>query len=207
MKKRIVFIILIILSAVAFGQSSIEYLQTDEASTSRIRPNLYYDLPLGIEGFTFIEFYTDKSSEYYGETYLTKNVIGMFGVRADIFHTSLFEDVIGFGIYADIVSNDNLFFQLKYIPAYFEFRGIERWKRFGVLGYCLAWDFTANPLGRWQLNSFADFNIHAQELSYGEIYLDKYVTDDFLIGLGADLRTIGEAAPEAKLGIDLKFMF
>jgi hypothetical protein len=223
MKKLFVLFVTLFSVIAIQAQNNLEYVQTSDWETARIRPNLYYEfLPFGISGFTFFEAYMKSmevdeggTAKFYGETYLTKNFGGKLswlGVRADVYHSDFFKNYAGLGFHIQPIDNDDVFLEFKYVPWHMQFVGTETVEHFGMAGFFLSWNFTLPVLKDVTLWTYQNINVHAEggpQWYYGEAYLYKSI-GNYAIGAGADFRppTSGEGLwPSVNWGVILQYTF
>jgi hypothetical protein len=212
-KKIILFLFIVILttgvSSFLYGQNNFEYVQTPSKETSRVRPNLYYDLPLNIKGYSFLELYMDGKN-YLGRTFLTKNVKGVFGVEVHAYYSSFFEDYIGIGPIITIPTKDSTtIFTLSLMPAFTSFKG--KYQGNYMLGeFVFFKEFKFHSIGTWRINSFGMINFAAKggpAWEYGEFYLEKTLGSHFYLGAGADLFCNTKWYPDPDWGLKLGYSF
>jgi hypothetical protein len=209
--KKIFLILLFIgLSAMfysASAQSNFEYLQTNSKETSRLRPNLYYTLPLEVKGYSFLELYLDGKN-YFGQTFLTKDIKGIFGVEVHAYYSSFFEDYIGVGPIITLPTKKSTIFTLSFMPAFMNYHG-KYLSHYLLSEFVFFKEFKIPSLGTWRINSFGIINLGAKggpAWEYGEAYLEKPIWKLF-IGVGADLFCNTKWYPDPNWGVKLGYNF
>jgi hypothetical protein len=191
----------------AKAQSNIELMQTTDKATSRVRPNLFYGLPFGVKGYTFIEFYEDGKS-YYAKTGLTKKIKGGLDARVEVLDFSAATDKIGIGLEYKIPTKEETFAKVKVMPVYFGFDG-KYAKPKVVMGFYFEQKIYVPILKDAKVVAFGEINIAAKggpTWSYGELHVQKSL-DDFILGIGTDLTCDGNITPHCGLSIKLGYMF
>ncbi len=191
-----------------FGQNNFEYLQTDSKETSRWRPNIYYTGPFGIKGYTYVEFYNTGDS-FFGQTFLTKEIKGIFGVEVNTYYASFFSDYVGIGPKITVPTDKSTLLTFSLIPAFIEFNG--KYKRNYVLGeFVFFKEFNIPSLGKWRINSFGVINLASKggpTWDYGEVYLEKPVGIHLFLGTGADLFCNTKWYPNPNWGAKIGYSF
>ena len=191
------------------GQNSFEFLKTDKSATTRVRPNLYYNLPLNVKGYSYVEIYADGKN-YYGETYLTKDVIGPIGIQGQVDFANTFNDYGGLGIIATIPLKDTTtLLTFSFMPFFHEFQG-QRLKEFMLLEFVFYKEFKVTIVGTFRINTFGQMNMIASggpQWYYGEAYLEKPFGKHFFLGAGLDLFTNDKWYPDAVPAFKLGYTF
>lgn len=185
----------------------IERMQTLEKETSRTRPTFTYSLPGDIKGMTFIEFY-DTGKDYYAKTGLTKKITGKLDARTDILDMSWAKDQAGFGLEYTLQASDKAVAKVKAMPVYFGFDG-KYIESKAVLGFYYQQKVYVPILKDAMVVALGEIDVAAKggpKWSYGELHVQKTL-DDFVIGIGADLRTKGKLLPQPELSVKLGYVF
>jgi len=209
-KKALTTILAGVLAATTMtgtAQSSIERMQTTEKSTSRIRPHLFYDLPFGVKGYTFIEFYDDGSS-YYAKTGLTKKITDHLDARVDVIDISSATDQIGLGLEYKIPTGEKTLAKVKAMPVYFGFDG-KYVKSKAVMGFYYHQKIHVPILKDASVVAFGEIDLAKKggpTWSYGELHVQKSLKD-YVLGIGADLKSDGDITPHPELSIKLGYVF
>ena len=185
---------------------NVEGIKSFEAGKSYIRPNLFYDLPLGIKGYTFGEFYEDGDNHFI-KTNLTKNIYGNFNARAQIINGTNLTDKIGIGPDVVIPTPEKIFAKMYFIPAFIDPKAKKIDNR-SILGYFVSADL---PLGFKSL-SFGEINVAGKngvEWAYGEIGLEKEILKDISLSYNPALRNdgVGKAVPRLEHRATAKYAF
>jgi len=191
----------------AKAQSSVEVMQTSEKSTARVRPNLFYSLPFCVKGYTFIEFYEDGKS-YYAKTGLTKKVAKDLDARVEVLDFSCATDQVGLGLEYKIPTKEGTFAKVKAMPIYFGFDGKYIQSK-AIMGFYVEQKIYVPILKDAKVVAFGEINMAAKSgptWSYGELHVQKSL-DDFIVGLGCDLRCGGKITPHPELSIKLGYVF
>jgi hypothetical protein len=209
MKKIILFIILTGLFYSSRAQNNFEYVQTNSKECSRVRPNLYYELPITIKGYSFLELYTDGQN-YLGQTFLAKNIKGIFGVEVHAYYSSFFEDYIGVGPMITFPTKDSTtILTLSFMPTFIGFKG--KYQSNYMLGEIVFFrEFNFPSLGTWRINSFGIINLAAKGgplWEYGEFYLEKTLGSHLYLGAGTDLVCNSHWYPDLHWGLKLGYSF
>lgn len=189
------------------AQSNIELMQTADKTTSRVRPNLFYKLPGGIKGYTFIEFYEDGKN-YYAKTGLTKKIAGSLDARADIIDMSFAKDQVGLGLEYKLPTGEKTFAKVKAMPVYFGMDGKYIQSK-AVLGYYFEQKVYVPLIKDAKVVAFGEIDVAAKggpKWSYGELHAQKSL-DDFVLGIGVDLRSKGKLIPQPELSVKLGYVF
>jgi hypothetical protein len=209
MKKIILFITLAGLFSSAYTQSNFEYVQADSKANSRVRPNLYYEFPGEVNSYSFLELYMDGKN-YLGQTFLTRNIKGVFGVEVHAYYSSFFEDYIGLGPIITFPTKDSTtIFTLSFMPWFTSFKG--HYQSNYMLGEIVFFkEFKFPFLGTWRINSFGIINIGAKGgpiWEYGELYIEKPIGSHIYLGAGTDLFCNSKWYPDPKFAIKIGYSF
>jgi hypothetical protein len=212
MKKIILLNLVVLFTSLFFSanaQSNFEYIHTDSKENSKARPNLYYELPLNIKGYSFLELYMDGQN-YLGQTFFTKSIKGIFGVEVHAYYSSFFTDYIGIGPTISIPMKDSTaVFTLSLMPAFTDFKG--KYQSNYMLGeFVFFKEFKFTSLGRWRINSFGIINLGAKggpAWEYGEFYIEKPIGKHFFLGAGLNGFCNNKWYPDPNWGIKLGYSF
>ena len=211
MKKTILLFVVILTTGIYFvlnAQSNLEYFQTDAQETSRIRPNLFYELPGKINGYSMVDFYTDGTS-YFGETFLTRDVVGIVGLELHAYYSSLFTDYAGIGPIVNVpIGDSTTIFTLSFLPLFVDFDG-KYVKEYMLAEIVFITEFNLPIIGNLRINSFGQINLAANGgpfWQYGEAYLEKPIWK-IHIGIGADLLANDKVYPDPNWGIKVGYNF
>jgi hypothetical protein len=168
---------------------NLKYFQaTKPAECSYTEANTFYSLPGGINGYTFMDVYGDRTSS--GKTTLSKKTgednISLIGriVHSD---EPLTEAGIGF---QNQVNLKNGYFSVNLIPFFFDKEGNHESGRMAI-EYCFG-----RELGRgFNLEAFGDWMINHGKTSwdYGEIELTKKFGKHLKIGYSGALCSHGNS--------------
>lgn len=191
----------------AKAQSSLELMQTREEATTRLRPNLFYQLPGGVKGYTFGEFYRG-SDAYVTRTNLTKELGESLDAKLQATTGAGFTGDAGLGLEYEIPAGDKTTAKVKALPVYVGFDGEYRDDK-AVLGFYVDHKVYVPILKDMHVVAFGQIDVAAKggpQWSYGELHAQKTL-DDFVIGLGMDLRGDGDLAPDPKVSVKLGYVF
>jgi hypothetical protein len=177
---------------------NIEYIQSEHPENSYLRANIFYKLPKKIEGFTFLEL--DKNGDYFGKTYLDREIKKGFGFRAVGIHSGKLLRELGLGVNAVIPKTPkNIFANVGLIPLW-----IGSGRNEISLQYFASVDL---PKG-FNLSSFGEWDFsrgNGPEWDYGEFKLEKRF-GSFFVGYNPALVGKGNAIPglehRATLGVN-----
>lgn len=187
--------------------SNIELMQTKDQSTSRVRPNLFYELPGDVKGYTFAEFYEDGGA-YLAKSSLNKNLKGSLDAQLQVVNGSGFTDQAGLGVDYKIPTGDNTFAKVKALPVYVGFDG-KRVQNKAVIGFYVDRKVYVPVLKDIHVVAFSEINLAAKDgpaWSYGEIHAQKSL-DDFVVGLGLDLSHKDGLVPDPHVSVKLGYVF
>ncbi|MFH1311578.1 MAG: hypothetical protein ABIH65_04195 [Nanoarchaeota archaeon] len=167
---------------------NLEAIKSFEPGQSYFRPNIFYDLPLGIKGYTFGEFYQDGEN-YFIKTNLTRNIHKNLNVKAQVICGSNLTDKIGVGLDAVIPMPEKTFARGYFIPAFIDTKAKKIDNR-SIIGYFVSADL---PLG-FKALSFGEINVagkNGAEWTYGEIGLEKEILKNFSVSYNPALKNNG----------------
>jgi len=148
---------------------NVKYIESERKELSYIQNNNFYNLPLGIKGYTFFELYKDKG--YYGKTSLERAITDNVNIKGQVIHTNNPVSKEGIGISAKLPTK-KFNFKASYLPFWVDKSGkhIDR----EIAGYSFG---TNLPLGA-KLEAFGEWDISkSAQWCYGEIELSKNFGD------------------------------
>ncbi|MBW2982722.1 hypothetical protein KY327_00290 [Candidatus Woesearchaeota archaeon] len=190
----------------AKAQSSLELMQTGEEATTRIRPNLFYQLPGGVKGYTFGEFY-QGSDAYITKTDLTRELGESLDAKLQATTGAGFTGDVGLGLEYETPTGGKTTAKVKALPVYLGFDGKPVDDK-AVLGFYVDHKVYVPLLKDMHVVAFGEVNVGAAggpQWSYGELHAQKTL-DDFVIGLGLDLRGKGDVTPDPKVSVKLGYV-
>ncbi|MFA5797666.1 MAG: hypothetical protein WC916_06575 [Candidatus Woesearchaeota archaeon] len=168
-----------------------EVIKSLKPGSSYERLNAEYQLPAGIKGFTFAEFYSDGNS-YFSKTALTKQVVENVGVMGQMVNGSGFDDHAGLGVSIVVPTPDKTFAKVYVVPKYFTSNGTP------VDNKCVAGYYAEAELPLdMKISSFGEVNLNGTngvEWMYGEVNLEKKLTDNISISYNPALQNKAEGS-------------
>jgi len=174
---------------------SIEAVKSFKPKQSYVRPQLFYDLPADIKGFTFMEFYQDGDS-FFGRTRLTKEVAKGIGLRSDIIHGTGFPNNYGLGLNVDMPKNKIL--KNLYLTPFLVDNKLKKVENKVLAGYFasikLPFDMQLSSFGEWNLNGK-----NGVQWTYGELNLEKKLSDKLSVSYNPALKNRGAGKPIPRL--------
>lgn len=179
----------------AKAQSNVEYIQNAKQETSRIRPNLFYNLPGDVKAYTFIEFYNDGDN-YFAKTTLNKSLGHGISARTEIKNSSFFKDYAKLGMTYSLPI-DGVSSSLKFLP--FNVNTSGEFSSPMTVGYSVS-----KKWGPVSLSSFGEYDIANKTWGYGETYVG-YNVGQFEIAAGVDIRSDLENVIKLDPGVKLTF--
>lgn len=182
---------------------SLEAIKSLTPKKSYLRPMLSYDLPLGVKGSSFLEFYQDGSS-YFGKTILTKKINKGIGLRAGVNHGSGFTDNYNLGV-SVAIPGKKTFTNFYYSPLCVDNK-LKKMKNKALAGYFIS---TKLPFGL-ELNSFGQLNLNAEggaQWNYGEMNLEKKLNKNLAVSFNPALRNQGGPIPKLEPRFTVKYSF
>jgi hypothetical protein len=200
----------------AQGSFNVEGIVSFEKNNSYVRPNLFYGLPSGVKGFTFLEMYTKdeegNSQGYFGKTTLTKNFLEDKKInpqiKTQIKHADSPFTSASPGIGAGFSALDGkLTGSVDVYPLWFD-KAFSKLKNEVIGGYFISLDL---PKG-FNVNSFGQFNLANKEgptWAYGEVSANKNLGKKWNLGYNPALKSkgFGKFAPRVEHRITLKRNF
>ena len=168
--------------------------------------NFSYKLP-GVEGFTFMDFYTNEGAGYCGRTSLDKTLIAdSIGPRVQAYHYNepFSEGGVGIGIKIPSLPKD-VFAKVNIMPVWINKEGKYDGKR-AMIDYCFSMplpkQFTLSGFGGWNLAKGSTWD-------YGEFELSRPIYKNIKLGIGTALESRGDrkALPEVAGRITLRVTF
>jgi hypothetical protein len=179
---------------------SIDAVMSSKHKKSYMRPCLSYELPGGIKGFSFLEFYKNANEKeakpYFGRTNLTKEIVKGLGLRADATHGSGGLNTYGLGLNATI-PNKTVFANLYFVPFWRNGK-LQKVENKTLAGYFAK---TELPFGL-ELSSFGEWNLNGKngvEWTYGELNLEKKLNKNLSVSYNPALKNRGAGKPIPKL--------
>ena len=130
-----------------------------------IEPTAEYKLPLGIQGFTFVDLYKEG---YFGQTDLTKTV-GRINIRSRTIHNNELHTKTGIGINKDIeLFNEKLYVSASILPLWFDNKGF-------IKRQTADYFFSLKLGENWSLDGFGEWELTKGKIRwvYGELDLGK----------------------------------
>jgi hypothetical protein len=139
----------------------------EEGVKPYVAANMFYQMPSGIDGFTFVNF---SEGGYYGKTTLKKQIDEGISVRGQTVHANEPITQTGVGIGAVVPGlPKNTFLEVNYMPAWFDENGLVEDQ--AQAGYFVSVNLPAGI----QLSSFGDWNVTGlnPKWMYGEVEVSK----------------------------------
>lgn len=124
MKKLLFASLLFLLGAKAEAQVNDFYLKminNFEQKQIIAEPTVDYNLPEDINGFTFIDLY---KGGFFGQTDLTKKIVGNVNAKARTMHENEIHTKTGTGLNYDLIDNKKLYANVSLLPIWFNNKGI-----------------------------------------------------------------------------------
>lgn len=184
-------------TAIAQTKATVEVIKSTETGKTYIRPSLSYKLPGEIKGYSFEELYSDRTM--FGKTSLTKSITDEQGLLMQAIYGTAPKTTIGAGLYSKIPSPNGTFVKVHYVPFWIDMDGKKVDK--SIIGYFASINL---PLDL-KLSSFGELDVSkSPKWTYGEIGLEKKITDDMTISYQPALIGKGKVTPTLEHRIDLK---
>ncbi len=183
-----------------------EVIKSLKPASSYGRLNADYQLPTGIKGYTFAEFYSDGNS-YFSKTTFTKPVIGNVSAMGQMVNGTGFEDHAGLGVSVVIPTPDHTFAKAYIVPRYLSSAGSP------IDNKCVAGYYAeANLPLDMKISSFGEVNLNGKngaEWMYGELNLEKKLTDKVSVSYNPALQNKGpgDITPAIEHRFTLKYEF
>ena len=175
----------------------IEARESLEHPESFVRTNIFHDVK-DLKGYTFIDLYGPHG--YFGKTTLSKQIKGPLSSIVQAVYGSDFETKYGAGLSLESTLGESAFGKVHIIPAWTtkaEFRDVMK----PTVGYFVTVDL---PKG-FTLSSFGEATIGKKsEWKYGEITLEKKLSDKVSVRYHPALRSQGKLKPRYEHGIGIK---
>ena len=166
-------------------------------TTQIIKPSATYDLPLGVKGFSTMNFFENGS--YVGKTKLTKNV-GYVDLIADATFRSFMNNSYALGASTKIPTPDKTFANVSVYPVSIDSEG-------QIEDKLIAGLFTsANLPGGLRLSNLTEIDAKNSKWSYGEVDLSKQIKN-FKIGSNVALTPKEGLKPQAQYRIRIGYDF
>jgi len=130
-------------------------------------PTANYKLPLGVEGFTFVDLY---KSGFFGQTDLTKK-ISKINIRSRIIHNNELYTKSGIGINKDFsFVNDKIYLSMSCLPIWFDKEGF-------LKRQTIDYFFNVDLAKGWSLNGFGEWQLQDKKVNwvYGEFDFGKNI--------------------------------
>jgi len=187
--------------------ANLERINSFKQDCSYFRPNLSYNLPLEVKGFTFGEFYEKDKKDYLVKTSLDKEVYEDLGVKSQIVAGSNFDTKLGLGMSLNLPTPEKTSAKVYFLPVWKDKTGKNIENR-SMLGYSasaqLPLEFKASTFGEINLNGKDGF-----EYAYGEIKLEKELLKGFFISYNPALKNtgVGKLNPKLEQRITAKYEF
>lgn len=177
--------------------SSMEYhLQSDSPNKGRI--NMFYNLPLKTQVYSFIELY-DEDGYFLKNMFYTPLIKGL-GSKVETKHCGAFNDKAGVGLEYCAKLPGGIVSSVKALPLWVDKEGLV--SNDFVLGYFLAKDFHVSKNVDLCLSSFGEVNADSKggpSWSYGESDLTaklKTNVGQFDLGVGFNHICSGDLLPD-----------
>lgn len=198
-KKTIATIATVVALALPMKAQSgtVEAITSLETGDSYLRPTISYQLPESVKGSSFHEFYEDGT--HFGKTTLEKGITDDQGIKIQAKYGSHMPTKTGAGFYTKIPSPDDTFVKVSYIPLWLDLHGKKQDSQ--IFGYYVS---VYLPLDM-KLSSFGEIDIQQQKWTYGELGLEKKITDDLSISYQPSLTGDGDIIPKPEHRIDIKY--
>jgi hypothetical protein len=181
-----------------FTPSSFEYhIAPDGHHKGRI--NLFYELPLKTEAYSFMEFY--GKGGYFGKTMLHTPITKKgTGFKTEVKHHSFGPVTAGIGFEQEGMLPGDVFASIKFLPVVFDRNGYV--ENQAILGYFASKVIPINRNLNINISSFLDFNIagkNGPECDYGETDATleiKTKHGQIDTGIGYNHNVTGKFAPD-----------
>jgi hypothetical protein len=180
---------------------SIDAVISSKHKKSYMRPCLSYNLPWGVNGFSFLEFYKNanegEAKPYYGRTKLTKEVIKGLGLRVDATHGSGGSNTYGAGLNVNLPKDKIL--KNLYLTPFWVNGKLQKVENKTLAGYFAS---TKLPFGL-EASSFGEWNLNGKDgvgWTYGEINIEKkFNKGKFSVAYNPALKNKGAGKPIPRL--------
>ena len=159
---------LILVNSVAKAQDSKFSIKLPYNLTEKnilAEPTAEYKLPGKINGFTFIDLF---SNEYYGQTDLTKK-LGSVNVRSRIINNNELYTKSGIGLNKDLeLFDEKVYLSVSILPLWFDKKGY-------LNRQTMDYFFNVNLGKNWSLNGFGEWELQNKKVNwvYGELDIGK----------------------------------
>jgi hypothetical protein len=173
-------------------KGNVEKIFSQKKENSYVRLNAFYGLPLGINGYTFIEHYKDGKG-YFGKSMLAKPITKNLAGKMEMIHINDPLSQAGFGLEATLPTPKGTTAKVKFLPVYLDDKG-KYVKDKKVLGY-----FIFADLGKgFEFSGFGEYNADAKQWGYGEFELNKSLGKGIKIGYNPALMPEGKPLPKVE---------
>ena len=169
---------------------SLEFLKPQTENLQRARINAFYEIPGGVNAYTFVEHYTGDDSNL-SKTILSKNIYKGLTVNKDVVVGTGFRHAnlgVGFG-----TGNKKGFLSLKFLPLTY---GKDGFRQDNVVGVAGSYD-TSRFIPDSNLEGFLEASLGKglnfdPKVSFGELYFNKDINlgknrGTLGVGIGADI--------------------
>jgi len=180
---------------------SFEYIKSLDKADHYFRPTVTFTLPVDVKGMSFGEFYKDGT--VYTKTTLSKPVTKNFGAMEQTITFSGAETKFGLGAYAILPMPKNMFAKTYIVPTWITDKGQK--VNSTIAGYFVS---AKLPLDI-TLSSFGEVDLSAEggpKWSYGEIGIEKKITDNLSVSYQPALKNQGKLLPAVEHRIELKYL-
>jgi hypothetical protein len=184
------------------GQTSINYIETNESKTSHAKLKSNYTLLGNVNGFTFTNFY--KQFGYFGETEIDKGLVKGIGPKVKLTHANHPFSKATFGVSGIVpYMPKNTFTKISLLPVSVDNEGNldDVMSANFLTSVNLPFDFNLSAFGGWNF----DGNKKPQ-WNYGELDLSKKVSN-FVIGYNPSLTNNGDFSPELNHRLRIGYAF
>lgn len=179
--------------------ASLEAITSLEQNNTYLRPTIIYNLGNEIKGMTFHEFYQDKT--HFGKTTLSKNVTDEQALMLQAIYGTFPQTTAGIGVSSVIPSPKGTFAKIYFVPLWANSEGINQDR--SIVGYYVSANL---PLGM-KFHSFGEINVAEKnpKWGYGEIGIEKNITEDLSISYQPALYGTGLVTPALEHRVDIKY--
>jgi hypothetical protein len=173
----------------ALSQNNVERIQSRVPEHRFIRANIFYKLPLSIDGYSFTEYY-DKGNAFFGKTTLSKDITKNLDARVRIeYGTGYNQSLAGIGIKT---SGE------KYFVSGHLLQGIRDNDQ--VIGLFASY----NPHPKIKMSVFGDLSVKYGKWSYGELNILGNVYDKIWVGYNMGLQPDNKLIPALEHRLHLR---
>jgi hypothetical protein len=180
----------------------VEAIKSFTPNKSYGRTNAYYKLPGEINGYTFLEVYSDGDS-YFSKTALTKNIVDAVSGMVQTVNGSGFNDQVGVGASVVIPTQEKTFAKAYIIPAYMSSDG-KLVENKAITGFYAETEITPTL----KASAFGEINIAGKpQWTYGEINLEQKLGENISASYNPALNGKGNLLPQIEHRIAVKYTF